>query len=871
MKKYFLLAFIAGLLWASACTPSQKTAVSVVPYMEFEQLDTMFVTARRLETETGSDDTGRPPYRPSHQRVHDLLHTKLDLRFDWEAEQVLGKAYLTLRPYFYPSDQLALDAKGFEFHAVAFEGQEGQLEYDYDGEIITIKLGRPFQRSETYTIYISYTASPAATGGSSAISSNQGLFFINPRGEDPDKPRQIWTQGETENNSRWFPTIDKPNERCTQEMLVTVENNFQTLSNGLLLASTDNGDGTRTDHWRQDQPHAPYLFMLAIGEYAVVEEEWEGIPLAYYVEPAYEEDAKAIFAHTPEMLAFFSEKLGVKYPWPKYAQVVVRDYVSGAMENTTATIFGEFVQKTRRELIDNHNDRIVAHELFHHWFGDLVTCESWSNLTMNEGFANYSEYLWFEHKYGQDEADYHLLGVRSGYFSEARRAPRHLIDFHYEDKDDMFDAHSYNKGGAILHSLRKYVGDEAFWAGLNRYLTNHAYSAVEAHHLRLAFEEVTGEDLNWFFNQWFYDQGHPRLKVDYGYDADAGKVSVRLEQTQDPAEMRAVFDLPTTISLYFAGGREERHPVRFNQRVQTFEFEAAAEPRLVLLDPEGVLLAEVQSNKTDEQLRFQYYHVPGFFNRYEAVARLRGETMPPSRQVLHAALDDPFWAIRGLAVSSLYEETADEAALERLLSLAASDPSSHLRSLAFDKMMELEYAGAVPQAIAAIEGDSAYNVIGSALQYLSLFDHPQALQYARLLEDEPVDELLLAVGELYAETGEGRYLQFFENHLRKISGYTAIYFMDAYQGLALADGPESMSRAIDVLQRLALSFSESTWRRFAATRALNQLRRAAADDERDEIRALAQRADAAIQNIIGQERDEQLQMFYQQLLLDIDR
>ncbi len=868
MNRYFF-AFITSIFLA-ACTPQQKIVTIPAPEMEFEQLDTMFVTARREDGDGDFSDLSL--YRASHLRVNDLLHTKLDLRFNWEEEKVLGKASLKLRPYFYPTDQLVLDAKGFEFHSVTLEGGSAQLAYEYDGEQIAINLGRMFQRAEEYTININYTAKPSASGGSSAITSNKGLFFINPRGEEPGKPRQIWTQGETENNSRWFPTIDKPNERCTQEMLITVGQEFKTLSNGLPLSSTANGDGTRTDYWQLNQPHAPYLFMLAIGEFAVVEEEWEGIPVSYYVEPAYEEDAQAIFAHTQEMLSFFSGKLGIKYPWPKYAQVVVRDYVSGAMENTTAVIYGEFVQKKKRELIDNHNDRIVAHELFHHWFGDLATCESWSNLTMNEGFANYSEYLWFEHKYGIDEADYHLLGEQAGYLSTARTDIRHLIDFYYEDKDDMFDAHSYNKGGAVLHMLRHYVGDEAFWAGLNRYLTDNAYSAVEAHDLRLAFEAVTGEDFNWFFNQWFFNQGHPQLNITYSYDAKEKKASVQVDQTQDPAEMPAVFELPSAVDLFFADGSKVRHPVRLNRRSQNFSFDVDQEPMLILFDPEHVLLAEIQDNKTDEQLLYQYDHAPGFFNRYEPTARFRGNAMPMARQLMRKALADPFWAIRGLALSNISEEAAaDEALLGQLQQIAVADPNSNIRSLAFDKLMELEYPGAAAGAVLAIEKDSAYNVIGSALQYLSLFDRPKALEYARLLENEPVDELLLALGELYAETGDTGYLSFYEKNLKKVSGFALIYFMDSYQSLAFEGGPGSANSALQKLQPLALDFSGSTWQRLAATRALNLLRQAAATDERAEMQTLARQAEDILQTILQTEPNAQLQSFYEQLLPDIDR
>lgn len=400
-RSIFALALIA--LFTFSCATSRKSDIVDV---ELRELDTIFVEAPMPNALKSAEDFSLPVYRPSATRQFDLLHTRLDLSFNWEEEQVFGLARLRLTPYFYPANRLELDAKQLQIKSISMQGQS--LPYDYDQEVLSVQLPRLMARGDTFEIEIDYTAQPAASGGSAAITSNQGLFFINPQGTEGNKPQQIWTQGETEWNSRWFPTIDKPNERCTQAIYLTVEDRFNTLSNGVLKESIDNEDGTRTDYWWMDQPHAPYLFAIVVGEFAVVEEVVDGLPLSYYVEPKYEKDARAIFARTPEMIRFFSRKLDYPFPWGKYAQVVVRDYVSGAMENTTASIFGAFVQKRSRALINNHNDGIVAHELFHQWFGNLVTCESWANLTMNEGFANYSEYLWYEHYYGPDEAAYQI-------------------------------------------------------------------------------------------------------------------------------------------------------------------------------------------------------------------------------------------------------------------------------------------------------------------------------------------------------------------------------------------------------------------------------------------------------------------------------
>ena len=292
-----------------------------------------------------------------------------------------------------------------------------------------------------------------------------------------------------------------------------------TLSNGLLENQKKNEDGTRTDYWKFDQKHAPYLFFMGVGKYSIVKDTWKDIAVDYYVEEEYESVAKDIFGDTPEMLTFFSEYTGIEYLWPKYAQIVGRDYVSGAMENTTAVIHGEMAYQTASQLKDkNIWEKVVAHELFHHWFGDLVTTESWSNLTVNESFANYSEYLWYEHKYGRAYAD-ELRHKEIQAYLTPENEMKNLVRFHYNSREDMFDAVSYNKGGTILHMLRSFVGDEAFKAGINKYLNDNKFGTGEAHQLRLAFEDVTGKDLNWFFNQWYFNNGHPILDVQYVYTA----------------------------------------------------------------------------------------------------------------------------------------------------------------------------------------------------------------------------------------------------------------------------------------------------------------------------------------------------------------
>ncbi len=533
----------------------------------------------------------QPIYNASETRVHDLIHTELRVNFNWENQTMAGVAKLTLHPYFYETDSLILDAKAMDIHKVTiesgtFKGRE--LPYKNDGWYLRIKLPQKFKRQEEFTVSITYTANPekVTTEGASAISEAKGLYFINHDGSNPNKHMEIWTQGETEASSCWFPTIDSPNEKTTQEMFITVKDKYKTLSNGSFIGSETDANGKRTDHWKMDQPHAPYLFMMAIGDFKIVKDTWtnkngEQIEVNYYVEEKYEQYARDIFGKTPKMIQFFSDKLGVEYPWPKYSQVVVRDYVSGAMENTSATIHGDFLYRTKRELIDSDNESIIAHELFHHWFGDYVTCESWANLPLNESFANYSQFLWDEFEHGKMEADKHAQSEMEGYFISAQQGGHvDMIRYDYGNMMEMFDGHSYNKGGRILNMLRTYLGDDAFFEALKNYLNENKYTSTEIHELRMQFEKVCGQDLNWFFNQWFLASGHPEVKIDQEYDPTTKTLTVTINQTQD-TDKWPLYQLPIDIDIY-SSGKAARKRVWVKDELNTFVFEnITSQPDLV--------------------------------------------------------------------------------------------------------------------------------------------------------------------------------------------------------------------------------------------------------------------------------------------------
>lgn len=805
-------------LVAISCKPTQVAVVDpgIADSVQIEQTPPMAVT------ETPPADPG--PYRAEYTKYHDLIHTRLEVKFNWELQHLLGTALLELKPYFYPQTELVLDAKGFDIHSVQLvEGNHRtMLEYSYDRRKLKISLDRTYHRDDHYFVEINYTAKPneLEAGGSAAITSDKGLYFINPTGQDNDKPQQIWTQGETEASSCWFPTIDSPNQRTTQEMYITVDERFITLSNGLLVYSQGNDDGTRTDYWKMDQPHAPYLFMMAVGEFAVVKDQWEDLEVSYYVEPEYQKYARAIFGKTPEMMTYFSELLDYPYPWTKYSQVVVRDYVSGAMENTTASVFMEDLQVNTRFLIDDNWDGIIAHELFHQWFGDLVTTESWSNLTLNEAFATYSEYLWTEHLLGKDEAEYLGYEEQQSYLREAQEKKVDLIRFYYDDKEDMFDSHSYAKGSRILHMLRSYLGDDAFFQTLHQYLKTYAGEAVEVHHLRLSAEKVSGQDLNWFFNQWFLDSGHPELLVETGYFNDT--LVINMTQFQD-LDSAPVYRLPIDIE-YWQNDRKVSRSVVLEKVQQRFLFKADQEPELVVIDPDNKLLAEIHHNQTKDELISQYNLSFQALTRLKALNKLLEDSVGSGVvEVFMQALEDPFWGIRQLAVNAFegYPEPPEQL-ISELRSIAREDDKSIVRADAITVLSSFENDQVyLPLYLEAVN-DSSYSVAGAGLTAYLQTEHPDRDEIARQFEHERNIQIVIPLADYYALDHIPDKYSWYMDQLQEAHGEIMFYLINYFGQYLSESDPEEQVDGAQYLEDLGLNH-QTYYIRYSAFQALGLL------------------------------------------------
>ncbi|MDT8418334.1 MAG: M1 family metallopeptidase, partial [Lutibacter sp.] len=747
-------------------------------------------------------------YQPERDKINDLVHTKLKVDFNFEKSQLNGEAWVTLTPHFYDVNKVILDAKSFNIHEVKVNDKKAGFNYSEDE--LTVELDKTYKKGEEYTVYIKYTAKPEEIKqkGSENITDAKGLYFIDPKEEDPGKPTQIWTQGETESNSCWFPTIDSPNQKTTQEIYMTVPNKYVTLSNGTLKSQVVNPNGTRTDYWKMDQKHAPYLVFMGVGEFSVTKDTWNGMEVNYYVEPEFETEAKVIFGNTPEMITFFSNITGIPYPWNKYSQIVVRDFVSGAMENTTAVVHAEDAQQKMGQLIDNNEwESTIAHELFHHWFGDLVTTESWANLTVNESFATYSVYLWFANKYGKDKADANMYSDVQTYMT-SQSEDKDLVRFHYSSREDMFDTVSYHKGNAILHMLRDVLGDEAFFEGMNAYLTTYKYGTAEAHQLRLIFEKVSGKDLNWFFNQWYYGNGHIKINVTYDYNTINKTVTVNVNQKGK------TFKFPLSIDIYEETGKTT-HNVWVDSAQNSFTFSFNRLPKLINIDAKHVLLAEIAAKKTLNEYIYQFNNAPHYLDRRLSLEEIvKEQSNKEAFNTVLKAFNDPYYEIRILALENidLFQKYNKKGAIDKIVKMAQSDPKTLVQAAAISVLGKLIDPIYKPLFEKGMTSES-YAVTGKSLISLYQIDKQTALTKLNTLPEDTKTYMADAVTTIYISEKDKTKLPFIANHVLKgmfltEDKRTQQTYAEAFKWIAESDNKEAITNLTNDFVTLGLRYKK---------------------------------------------------------------
>jgi aminopeptidase N len=666
-------------------------------------------------------------------RPFSVVHLAVDWAL-WPAEHKLtGHAELTVKRVDAAATLLELDAIAFDITSVRVGSEAAK--YSYDGRVIAITVAPAVQDA---VVRVDYSVEP-----------RRGMYFIEPDAHYPNKPHQVWTQCQEEDARYFVPCHDKPHVKMTSSVRVSVPKGWTALSNGAL---TSRDESERPSfHWEMKEPHASYLLTLVAGEFSVLTDESALPPLTYYVPKGQEDDAKETFKNTRRMVAFLEQTFGTQYPWNKYAQAVVSDFIFGGMENTTATTLYEHVILDARARIDCSSEDLIVHELAHQWFGDYVTCRDWSEGWLNEGFATYCEHLWREHAEGADAFEYGLLTDLESYVSEARgRYRRPIVCQDYDAPLDLFDRHLYEKGSLFLHGLRLHLGDANFREGVSRYLKRFAKGIVETRDFQRCMEESTGRSLARFFDEGLYKPGHADLDVDVAYSEGILKVAVK--QTHSATDgVPSVFSVALELLVTASDGSETVHTLVVDKRVETFSLEMPSRPRFVCVDPRMRVLGDVTVKAPNDMLRAQLKGGKTARSRWLAVHALAGTDEAPTLRDLAERLQDEgeFWGVRvecAHALGKLHAKAAQTALLR-----AASTVHAKVRRAVVKALGNFSGTEVVALLTERATKDESYLVCADAARALGKTRDPSAqatlkelsktTSWADLIEAAAVDGL----------------------------------------------------------------------------------------------------------------------------------
>ncbi len=682
----------------------------------------------------------KPPFdgppRSLRTRQFDVKHTVLHLELDWQREQIRGRVIHRVEP-FRTLHELYLDAAEMTIQQVEVFRQQAAPDpkakrqalpcrHRLKGEQLIITLKELVRRGEQVTIDVRYLVQRPRRGG----------HFVVPDRDEPSQARVFWTQSEPEHARYWFPCYSSPNDMLTSETLVTVPEDFFVLSNGVLRRQEKLPGGRKLYHWVQRKPHVTYLISVVAGNFVAYKQQYKRgervLPIVSYVPPGRLADAPRSFRNTPKMMRLFEQWTGTAYPWPKYAQICCDEY-GGGMEHTSATTLTLDTLHDERAALDFSSEGLVAHELAHQWFGDLVTCKDWAELWLNESFATYFATLWFEFSQGRDEALWRLHQEAQSYMNEDRRRYRRpIVAWTYRRPWNMFDRHSYPKGGRVLHMLRYVVGDDGFRRGIRRYLEVNAHRTVETADFRTAMEEATGLGLTWFFRQWIYHGGHPQYQVESTYDPEQKVLRLRVRQTQKVDQLTPLFRMPVQIAITTSKGTKE-YTVTVAKADEVFSFPCPERPRYVEFDPRDWILKELKFEKSLEEwiAQLESSHV---MSRYRAVVALGGlRERPAARDALLRVLSgEKFWGVRQTAAEQLGRFGGTKVA-QALRRAARQDKNSRVRRAALASLRRFPSKETQQVLLDAIAKDRSYYAVAQALRTLAVLDKTKAAAVAEKL------------------------------------------------------------------------------------------------------------------------------------------
>jgi aminopeptidase N len=653
-----------------------------------------------------TDEASKPQWLRA--RNFEVTHIILDVRIDDQKHTIEGSSTLSLRAIPGGTREVELDAANMDIRGV-YDRHDQPLEYSYDERKLNVTLKRSLRANSKATVRIDYFTKP-----------QKGLYFIEPDEAYPDKPRVIWSQGESEDNHHWFPGLDHPTNKLTSEVRLTVRDHLMGLANGERLSSHSEA-GWTTTHWMHDIPHSNYLITVVVGQFDVIEDDSAHVPLRYLAPPGQGERLQRTFGKTPAMLEFLGELTGCPYPYARYDQVVVQDYTWGAMEDTTMSVFHEDIPPPAHLEDECDPESIVCHELVHQWFGDLITPKSWGHLWLNEGFASYFDPMYFEHTRGRDWFEHRLDEDCGWYFAESAGDYRRSIVTHsYGDPEELFDGHSYPKSMMVVHMLRRYLGERLFRKGVANYVKRFFGKAAETHELKIAFEDATGVPLDGFVEQWLYDRGHPELKCSFSHDKRLGVGTLKVEQTQDKKSNREAFSFDLQVDILLKGGKTQRVQIPISERSSSYAFACKQAPSAVVIDPDYDLLCTIKwTGKSAKAWLHQLAHAEGFLARKRAIGELAKHLHKPSVERALLALvssQDEFFALRGEAAKVL-AKLGDDGREDLLNAVKSLHPRSLRMALpALGPQADGETLKYLRQTIA--KSDSEY-VVSAALRGLA--------------------------------------------------------------------------------------------------------------------------------------------------------
>lgn len=786
-------------------------------------------------------------------RVVDVLHMKVDVRLDLPGKRVSGTATHTVAAMNDGPTTAEFDAVEMEILSVLVAKQPGS--YRYDGQKLRVDLGLQ-KKGEEVVIAIQYSVAPRL-----------GLYFIGPDEAYPEKPVQVWSQCQDEDTRYWIPCFDHPSEKQTTEMIATVPGTWFALSNGRLLQEKKNRDGTKTFHWHQDRPHSTYIMTLAAGEFSRIEANHHGLNVDYFVEPKDVASGELTFKNTPEMIRVFEEITGVAYPWAKYSQIVVRDFVFGGMENTSATTMTETILLDKKATKDYSSDPLISHELAHMWYGDLLTCRDWSHGWLNESFATYMEMLWDERFLGVDEYRRGAIENTDLYLEERYRRP--IVTNVFHEPIDIFDRHLYEKGSVVLHTLRGVLGDGPFFRSIQRYTRDNQERSVITQDLANAIAAETGRSMEWFFDQWVYRPGHPEFKVSWSWDDGANLATVSVKQTQETEDgTPEVFRAPLVIDFRTGRAKPVAFKVEVNEREQTFVFPLAAKPDLCRFDPYNWVLKELTFEKSPGELRLQLREDDDIAGRQRAASALGKKGGAEAVAALAmAVMSDKHWSVQAAAAKALGVVRTTAAKELLLSSLAVRHPRARRAVVA--ALGEFRGDKGVFAALAPLaKRDASYFVESEANRSIGKLRAPGSLDLLKaniarpsyreivrqgcihglveLREEAGIDEILKAAAygapaqaRQVAVAAIGRLGQYFEERKRELSDTLAEFTDDPDFRVRLAAANALVTLkatdAVDALERMAAKELDGRAVR-AAREAAGKLRKGA--ETASELKAL---------------------------------